>query len=1701
MPTQPLNPQPTELPHIAARIHLSQLPTQQLPATGNPVCQLFGVSLCTAPYAVNGQAYPPLASSGDLLGPYLPWAWTWLEKPASADPGFRWTLLVRMVAAPPPHGPPPNPPPPPPFAWMPVPADKLIIYGSAGIAIDDGLTSIAPPGAATGPGAAGPTSIHDTWWKNELSRLVISGSSWTTPGSGALPLAHSQRLGIFYSSAADSPTKVPEGRQDSHEDLLGSRMLRWATGTAPYNFLNRLAAIFALPSYAELQTIMKNAYPGYVMPDGAVGVVAVPLWVSGDYTASKPFDAGYESANFLVADQAKVPISGNAGAINGAYLRRSYVNVINVKADGSSGQPVSPGGTTLEVEVEPWRRDLEQRVSRVIDLPMLLLDWTTVTVQFKTEMPTGQPPSWACPDAFVASGDLVKWVAILAADLFQTYGGLKNPPTDVATWLNQIKNAASATSRLKDSVDSVLNYLAGVAVPTNDAAGWIQDRLRVLREFMQLLRNSKQFLVLRTELEAAPVLGESDPASRTDWIADAQMHALDFKFSDGQTIRQRILPALNYAQRNIDPLFTTLANYLQARTQSTTARPPMPPMPAIDTAAATALDSFLRATSLGAFTSNPPPGKAVALQNIVFGDPAQPISQPHGFSLVANSKESVLNADGSTDNADDLDENAGSLVLARLARSGQGPHTQWVSLNAGKLHLSLPSKAQEFQASSVVQPPLRGSYINKRRSESVVYDNRPLVATSTKRLLTMVDKSELQADSNAQGSSHPRPEYRWPSGEKLTIPPLRYFGTDCLYEFCWIRLANSCCLPQGFWTAHPAVLDLTSPTLPKDPTALRQLGVSVSEPTPYLRRVAIAASRMAISFTYNAAGRRVPNVTASNGQTLNLQDKTWPMTPAGVFPLAGEVPTQAAPPQTPLVVLFPATGDVPSSGPALSQPQLVAHQMTLSVGKPRTSDENWERWVSVNSDPATTKARLKVCQEAHRERDLTATHTPPDILFDPSHPDNPDNSQPQWQPDDPALSQQFLIVFRRLYPSNANLVKGFVRTYAASANAAYYGDALGFFTAPFQLTLISDGKKTLPPGTLVSSLATAAGTGTFLIESGVVLEMGIYSLLLPADRDRFAMELISPKNGPNSLGEPVATLLGTNTPPDGFVGDPTQVLAVSPNFLRVETAELQLPSSRQLYDSLLISAQGAKVHLGISRTRDAVFDFAHEVVAQEQIWSWSGKPSLPEDFPGASIQLPKPGDSTLQRAEHFPWDGIAFHQRQDGEHLAVGGLLPLRRSLPTTPGASTPTADPGEIIFTDDKTSDLRALYFRFSAQLRSRYFGAWPGASQAGDLQQSSSTIAPLWKRFVLPLRLNTPLKKPFVVLVIPLLASGNTSPSAGDSAGVLAIVREAAFEQAGLAEILECQVISSSTYQSSGGTTTPDGQQYLQLGYDPTLSSVALLKSPVPPPQDPPSPIRITGPVGLTFDDTSRDPLIVNSIYFVDVYREALSVYVPAPNLSQDPPQKAPAAHLFCEMRFRRKIRSEFAPDPKNPGALNSEWTQSQWVKFLPDSDLLRPQGSDPLEWVLKLSPTGLPQSLENWNPPVQQANDQEFLLSRLFYLFCITKHDLDATGRPATQFHSLHLIEKSTKALTEFLSVGGGTLPSPPLRRIRGRIIEILAGPDATGQSPTDFLAGLKTTTSFFPTPHAGVTKDAGTITDDTMLVAQSISAAYPVTVSGT
>jgi hypothetical protein len=424
--------------------------------------------------------------------------------------------------------------------------------------------------------------------------------------------------------------------------------------------------------------------------------------------------------------------------------------------------------------------------------------------------------------------------------------------------------------------------------------------------------------------------------------------------------------------------------------------------------------------------------------------------------------------------------------------------------------------------------------------------------------------------------------------------------------------------------------------------------------------------------------------------------------------------------------------------------------------------------------------------------------------------------------------------------------------------------------------------------------------------------------------------------------------------------------------------------------------------------------FVSRLDLKQQIWRWNGRPAET-----GTVDLPVSG---LPDDELMAWDGIGFHAREDFQHRLTVERLPYRKETVSPP--------PKALLLTEDRSSDHRALYHRFGLTVYSRYYGVFRNSEQA---RRIVSGAADPWRRCLLPARLRHRLKRPLVRAVVPITASDNRpqvhpalNPAA--SPGFIFMLAEPFYQQAGIAENLECEIVVG--YIDLPDPETPKTRDYyLQAGFDPVISSKKLLKIEMRN-GAPQSKLHLHPPIGLTFDIGASDPEIVSTCFFGEI---------PADLAGFQPPERhreASAANTFFQLRVRRVLRPEavqLAPglsDEDKQAAvevLASEWSESEWVRLLPDALALLLAWPADTSGRRRLNHLGdISTQIDGWHDPVPWTPDDAaaFEPKRFSYAVLLSRLVPDISGR-LREIYACALLEHSKGQFV----VRDMTLPKDP------------------------------------------------------------------------
>lgn len=676
----------------------------------------------------------------------------------------------------------------------------------------------------------------------------------------------------------------------------------------------------------------------------------------------------------------------------------------------------------------------------------------------------------------------------------------------------------------------------------------------------------------------------------------------------------------------------------------------------------------------------------------------------------------------------------------------------------------------------------------------------------------------------------------------------------------------------------------------------------------------------------------------------------WPVIPDDVAPLGAEVsPPEQGRPQEPLAVLF--SDKVFSSSP---RPVSALSNLQLEMRKPAVDIENWDRWTAKDLNP---RERAPVWGRVFHERDHATSE------------------QQKEHPDDPAVGDFLLIEIENLYPNS-----GAHSLWAVAYPAANLQD---YQKLPVLCNIsVGTGEPIVNQGKIEIS-----------VPAGQLVRITVHNLVskkfLDGGEDHRLDKNVFP-----------ATALATQFPGVQCQGAKEvadsldQWRACSSHVFRIEAATDELPAEETLWNALQPVADGDRVLVNLEYSRGFAFISAFDL--KHQIWRWNGRPIQVD-----TVALP---GTDVSEQVLSAWDGIGFHDRSNSQHKQIHGRLTHRdNTLPST-----------VLLYTDDRSNDHRAHYNRFGLTVYSRYYGVLKKSREARRRMddQGASVVATgkgtsdVWRRLFHPARLRNQLKRPLVRALIPLTASGNrpiSNPNSNPagSPGFLLLLAEPFFEQAGIAEDLDCEVIVGAVdVKLSNDPTVTERQYFLEGGTDPVISNRAYTKLPVVDSQAPPGQkVVLYPPVGLTFDPGASDPLITSTCFFG---------YVPAqlhPSLqSANGYQDSSSANTFLKMRARRVIRSQTTALLRESGAeqsvarLASQWSESEWIRLLPDSNALLqawPLSVNGSRIIRKL-PAGA--SISGWKDPRPwSAQDASlFNADRFSYAILISRLAPDTSGR---------------------------------------------------------------------------------------------------------
>ncbi len=803
-----------------------------------------------------------------------------------------------------------------------------------------------------------------------------------------------------------------------------------------------------------------------------------------------------------------------------------------------------------------------------------------------------------------------------------------------------------------------------------------------------------------------------------------------------------------------------------------------------------------------------------------------------------------------------------------LRRSGG----MWRMPNVADL-IILDGSGGEEPAFEYAAAPVRTEYQEELRQSFIRYDNHPLVADSPASELVAETIEPIETQNETDGLldaellrfALPDPGVRGnPSQRDVThgawakLPTLVYGAS---YEALPYLIGNSGALP-------PLLADAASPTDAKaHDDFIKAFDTWVAggdqwkqyvQTVEYRRQVGVAAPAW-------SSGERDGTKKAP----------VLPAVPDGVRPLVRDLGTNTDP-----LVDWPrivGMSDDVSKAPLLllwdagATPRRTAEYW---VGAPRTDLENWHRWISKDimeaRNPTSLEAlRKRVWVEVFKRRGQDSGTKPDDSV------------------DDPCVDGLVFVLdpvfLRSQQPHPAPLEVDFV--------AATPGPGLEEVRRnPISVQCsISNGAPTL---------ALVEGAVHASVPVGEVWTLTAYARVPRAKADgRFHKKLL--QAGPTVAGSILEQLAAAR----GEEAEPPYLL--SAHRIVVEVAHDQMPTPAALWDATYAAINEADrtVSVGIDPMQIAESAYLlKEIEVRRQVWRWNGiPPTTRPPSPGEVMDPPPPPAAAATPA--LIWEAEGFGHRRDLDHLRLDRQARY----------GDPPGYPGGIaghspLYTEQLSGDPRALYYRFGILAHSRYrklFGT--PAVEAKEARTKTK-----WRRALMPARLpeDGRLDAPGLRVVLPTTVGPEGDQSTG-AASLLVLLEEPWYDRFGLHEELQGEIV---LYRDPA--TNKPGEQ-AEAALDPILFTAPFPGSTSAQGgkrwANQTDRLKITGPIGLSFDTDTDARLFTGTAFLVDVIP-------PEEDADMD------LGWLFARLRFRRHL----------PGyaSVEADWTPSEWVQLLPDS-----------------------------------------------------------------------------------------------------------------------------------------------------------------------
>lgn len=653
-------------------------------------------------------------------------------------------------------------------------------------------------------------------------------------------------------------------------------------------------------------------------------------------------------------------------------------------------------------------------------------------------------------------------------------------------------------------------------------------------------------------------------------------------------------------------------------------------------------------------------------------------------------------------------------------------------------------------------------------------------------------------------------------------------------------------------------------------------------------------------------------------------------------------------------------------------------EIVLHMHKPTTSFWNWYAWLG--SDAGTNKpGGTKTYAQLALEMELEAR--------DASLAGNAIKKQVKLC--DPAIHQLVTVIIERKFPTTASVnVKELIIDMGTTE-------------------LLSDPEKQLKIA-LGTATNVDAAKGTITIAAGEIVRIKIHAQIrksyfdISSREQKFydwMTEQLIAKNNSGAYEERG----------DFYLGLPVDIW--------FEAAKKPEFSSETLWRNLMPCQLGDKMQLNIIRRPDNYKEFAYasRLEIKHQLWNWNGRLDESNQFLTKDDKLdPEDGKTTAA----MKWEAWSFSDRPDLSALVQEtNLLATRLE-----SADAKTVE--QVLFTDSRPGEEKALYYRFTATAYSRYelLGTKYIATIDSKIEVDKDTrlnkagTENFWRRYLRKCSKTKRLPKPSIRFALPLTRSISECARDGEInlSEVLVVLNDRWFSEGGLAEQLEVGIDLVSD--------TSESLEYLNAGNDPILTGTGLgqvTRTESKPDTYPrvdrsgKQPVMIFephGPVGLTFDFAAQTPRLKGAAFTISLKNIENFISPSGPNMVN---RLQPWS--MAQVAVRRALRTKLCEPRMNVEALYSEWTAKEWIQFLPALDSLIP-----VAWRKAVSARNeisvfykkTDKSIVIPGTSFPRFNDIITPASHHFFLV-LTEKVYDIGGQPCENYLATYFIEQSAGA----------------------------------------------------------------------------------------